>query len=374
MKKAALILLWLFLITDSFTQTVIHMELQNGIFVVPCKVNGLRLKFFMDTGASGVSISLIEASFMLKNGYLQDQDIKGTGYYKNANGEILEGTEIILREVEIGQQILMDVEATIVNNNNAPILLGQTVLSKLGKFEIDYENNTLTLLNGPVNPVTKAASNADSLFYSGIEKDKHDHLSEALQDYSLAIELDPLHGGAYYNRGLIKMKLLDFEGAIIDLTKAIEQLPHFADAYNNRGIAKNQLNDFHGAIMDFSRAIELKPTGDETYYINRANTKLDLSDYYGSISDCDQAILINPNNPNSYVIRGISYIDCKNYKRAIQDFDTAIEYYSNFAEAYLNRGIARILDGDQPGACADWSKAGELGMMEAYDLINRSCK
>jgi predicted aspartyl protease len=68
---------------------------------MPCLVNGLKLNFIFDTGASDVSISLTEASFMLKNGYLKESDIKGTEYYSFANGDIAEGTTILLREVDI---------------------------------------------------------------------------------------------------------------------------------------------------------------------------------------------------------------------------------------------------------------------------------
>ena len=49
----------------------------NGLYTIPCEVNGLRLRFILDTGASAVSLSLTEAEFMLKNGYLKKNDILG---------------------------------------------------------------------------------------------------------------------------------------------------------------------------------------------------------------------------------------------------------------------------------------------------------
>ena len=54
------------------------MKREGGVSIIPCKVNGLNLNFIFDTGASNVSISLTEASFMLKNGYLEEGDIIGT--------------------------------------------------------------------------------------------------------------------------------------------------------------------------------------------------------------------------------------------------------------------------------------------------------
>lgn len=120
---------------------------------MPCKVNGLTLKFIFDTGASDVSISLTEALFMLKNGYLSESDLIGSEYYKLADGKISEGTKIILKKIEIGNLKLLNVKATIVHNLSAPLLLGQSALNRLGKIEFDYSKNSLTILGGALNYV-----------------------------------------------------------------------------------------------------------------------------------------------------------------------------------------------------------------------------
>ena len=118
---------------------------QGGIYTIPCKVNGLSLKFIFDTGASSVSISKSEAIFMLKNGYLSENDIIGRQRFQTASGAILEGTRILIRKIEIGGLILRNIEASVVHSNNAPLLLGQTVLSQLGKISIDYQESSLTI-------------------------------------------------------------------------------------------------------------------------------------------------------------------------------------------------------------------------------------
>jgi peptidyl-prolyl cis-trans isomerase B (cyclophilin B) len=116
---------------------------ENGVYVVPCVVNGLNLRFIFDTGASDVTISLTEALFMLKNGYLKDQDIHEKQQYQTANGEISEGTIINLQSIKIGGFELKNVKASVVETLSAPLLLGQSFLEKLGKFEIDYKTQTL---------------------------------------------------------------------------------------------------------------------------------------------------------------------------------------------------------------------------------------
>lgn len=133
-----------------YSQTVIKMKSEGGVSIIPCKVNGLNLNFIFDTGASEVSISMTEASFMLKNGYLQREDIIGTSKYQDAVGNINEGITIRLREIEIADMKLYNITASVVKNNKAPLLLGQSAMKQLGKFEVDLQNKTLTI--GRLNP------------------------------------------------------------------------------------------------------------------------------------------------------------------------------------------------------------------------------
>ncbi len=128
-----------------FAQTTIKMEKIGGVYKIPCKVNGLGLKFIFDTGASDVSLSLTEALFMLKNGYLSEKDFLGTEYYRIANGDIQEGTKVNLKSIEIGNQKIYNVEASIAHTTNAPLLFGQSALQRFGKFAFDYSSGQLTL-------------------------------------------------------------------------------------------------------------------------------------------------------------------------------------------------------------------------------------
>lgn len=144
--------------TLSFGQTTIQMQKAGGVWVVPCKVNGLGLNFIFDTGASDVSISLTEAVFMIKNGYLLEEDIGDRQYFINASGNITEGTQIILRQIEFAGLRLQNVEATVVNNIDAPLLFGQSAISELGEIRADFTNGVLTILKGQSQDNFKAVT------------------------------------------------------------------------------------------------------------------------------------------------------------------------------------------------------------------------
>ena len=118
---------------------------EGGVCKVKCAINGLPLHFIFDTGAADVSISSVEATFMAKNDFLSSSDIIGKQNYLTADGNITEGTIINLKDVKLGSLHLNNIKASVVRNQAAPLLLGQSVLSKLGKIEIDNTKKVLRI-------------------------------------------------------------------------------------------------------------------------------------------------------------------------------------------------------------------------------------
>lgn len=110
-----------------------------------CDINGLPLHFVFDTGASDVTISMVETTFMMKNGYLNANDVVDSLRYMDANGDVSVGTIINLKNVIFGGLDLYNVRASVVRNQKAPLLLGQSVLGRLGKIEIDNSKNVLII-------------------------------------------------------------------------------------------------------------------------------------------------------------------------------------------------------------------------------------
>ena len=132
---------------QSSSQRVVEIPFTaaNGVTKVDCTINNLSLNFVFDTGASDVTISQVEANFMFKNGYLSDKDVIGSQRYQTADGNISVGTTINLKQINFGGLELTNVRASVVRNQNAPLLLGQSVLQRLGKIEIDNEKRVLKI-------------------------------------------------------------------------------------------------------------------------------------------------------------------------------------------------------------------------------------
>jgi len=125
-------------------KTLVKMVEENGVYKIPIEINGSNMNFIFDTGASIISISSTEAMFLYKQGTLKEEDFIGNVNFQDATGAISEGTIIRLKTVKIGNKILQNVEASIVHNNSAPLLFGQSALAKFGKVSIDYDRNEIT--------------------------------------------------------------------------------------------------------------------------------------------------------------------------------------------------------------------------------------
>jgi aspartyl protease family protein len=130
---------------DATRKVVVQMKKEDGIYKVPVVINGTEMDFYFDTGAGMISMSQVEAAFLLKNGKLNGNDVLGTQSYSTADGSVGRSSIINLKDVSIGGRTIHNVEASIVDNADAPLLLGQSLLSRFGKISIDYEKSQITL-------------------------------------------------------------------------------------------------------------------------------------------------------------------------------------------------------------------------------------
>lgn len=134
---------------SSRIETVTHeiplARQSGGTYLVKASINGLPMDFILDTGCSDVSISQVESDFMFKNGYLSKSDMKGERRYTDANGNVNKSQTVNLATVKLGDLEVTNIKAGIVPNQKAPLLLGQEVLTKFGKVEIDTVHNLLKI-------------------------------------------------------------------------------------------------------------------------------------------------------------------------------------------------------------------------------------
>ncbi len=143
---------------QGLSQTKIPLTIESGVYTVPCKINGTEVKFIFDTGASTVTIS--EAFFKqgLSKGIFMDYDILPVVMnFEIANGDIIEGGLINIRNFEIGGLLLRNVTASVIKSQSADMLLGQSAMQRFGSYSIDNIGKLLVLNEG-----TEIVSNIES--------------------------------------------------------------------------------------------------------------------------------------------------------------------------------------------------------------------
>ena len=89
------------------------------------------------------------------------------------------------------------------------------------------------------------------------------------------------------------------------------------------------------------------------------------------VRDYDQVLRLQPDFVFALYNKANILCAQKEYQDAIAYYTRAIAQDADFAEAYYNRGLTYIYIGENDKGLADLSKAGELGIYQAYNLITR---
>lgn len=127
------------------TETRIPLENLGGTMVAPVVINNaIRLNFFVDSGASEVSIPADVFSTLLRTNTLTQTDITGFRNYKNADGEVFRSNTFVIRSLKLGDVEVLNVPAKVAPTN-APLLLGQSFLKRFKTWSINNSTQELIL-------------------------------------------------------------------------------------------------------------------------------------------------------------------------------------------------------------------------------------
>ena len=191
---------------------------------------------------------------------------------------------------------------------------------------------------------------------------------------------------ASFLRALYDSYTKQFNAALNDYTKAIGQgeaaadsrdLMQFEDSFNafyymNRGVLRADMIEFIASIESNVQVLSMDDSGN-----TRARVKDQVSrsyDYDDAISDMETAVQIMPDLPYLYFNLGNLYCLSKEHVKSIEKYTKAIELYGYMGEAYFNRGLVLIYLKDKDKGCVDLSRAGELGVQDAYSVIKKYCE
>ncbi|MBI5159354.1 tetratricopeptide repeat protein [Candidatus Micrarchaeota archaeon] len=199
-----------------------------------------------------------------------------------------------------------------------------------GEFDDDLDD-----FGGDSSP-----TDARTYYHRGNAFYEKNDFDKAIENYNMAIVLNPNFSEAYFNRGLCYYNKKEFEKSISDYNRSAELDPRNAVIFNNRGDAFYRKQDFEKAIVDYDKAVSLNPRYLKAYY-NRGLAYACQQDYERAVEDFNKVIELNPNFAEAYHIRGLAFDYMGNYEKAVADYDKAIELNPNFTEAINHRELAK---------------------------------
>ncbi|KAL9650803.1 hypothetical protein ABK040_001853 [Willaertia magna] len=166
-------------------------------------------------------------------------------------------------------------------------------------------------------------------------------ITEAINDYGMAIELYGGYYKFYFSRAFLFQQIGDYENSLIDFTASIAHNSNLYVAYRYRGdLYKNYFNDYEKALRDYNKAIQIQPDYYSAYN-NRGVLFKKLKKYDKALEDFDKSIKLKPDSVTSYINRGvIQEVVYKDYEAAKSDYFTVCKLDPNNQEA--KEGYERV--------------------------------
>ena len=187
--------------------------------------------------------------------------------------------------------------------------------------------------------VKHLASNPWAFINRGISHAALKNFTEAIDDFDMAIKLDPTLSAAFGNKGNALFETKLFEQSIEFLDKAIELDSFNVDALLGKSACLTKLKRPEEALIYAERAIELKPDYAEAWS-SRGNALNDLKRHEEALASYKRAIELKPDYAEAWNNRGVALNDLRRHEEALASYERSIELKPDYAEAWNNRGVA----------------------------------
>lgn len=190
----------------------------------------------------------------------------------------------------------------------------------------------------------------------------------SIEYYNGVIATSKVRSIDYFARAMDFMMVKNPTEAITDFSRAIELSPKFALAYMGRACAKYMQIQIEQAKAETDNTPTTSKVQASATILREKKANHDIADV---MSDLDKSIELSPRNIYAIFDKGNMYIMMQNYTAAISCYTNAIALKPDFGEAYYNRGLMYLRMGNKDKGITDLSKAGELGILPSYNVLKR---
>ncbi len=162
-------------------------------------------------------------------------------------------------------------------------------------------------------------------------------------------------------RAVANTALKNYEGAMEDLDKALEANPQFVSALLQRAYVR--------PLLEKAEQISgAETSGAEGRMLAEAAEREALQQ---AMADYDAALRIDPRLAHAWMGKGCLLYQGGDWQGADECFSQAVALRPDMGQALFNRALSRLRMGRKREAMSDLSRAGELGVVQAYNLLKK---
>ena len=178
----------------------------------------------------------------------------------------------------------------------------------------------------------------------------------------------------YENAGKLFNSSLNYYTQAIDKAADEEGVEKLYEGFYrmNRGVLRAEMIDFISSIENNVQVLSMDDAGTTRARVRDQVTR--QYDYGEAIDDMKAAQEVVPDIPYVYYNLGNLYCLSSEHINSIENYSKAISLYPYMGDAYFNRGLVLIYLKDKEKGCIDLSRAGELGVQDAYSVIKKYCE
>ena len=198
---------------------------------------------------------------------------------------------------------------------------------------------------------------------------------EALESYSLALNLTPYSITMLLNRASLYLDMDYLDKAYVDYCNVIDLDAKNQEALGFRAYIYMRRRQYQDARNDYQKLLEVVP-GDKTARIGMAMVNQKLQRYRESLEEFNRLIVDYPKDVSLLKARAELEVEMNTLELALLDLESAVKMAPNDAEIYGMCGDIYLAQGRNREAYVAYEKAVELGVPrpELQDRLKASKK
>ena len=198
---------------------------------------------------------------------------------------------------------------------------------------------------------------------------------EALESYSLALNLTPYSITMLLNRASLYLDMDYLDKAYVDYCNVIDLDAKNQEALGFRAYIYMRRRQYQDARNDYQKLLEVVP-GDKTARIGMAMVNQKLQRYRESLEEFNRLIVDYPKDVSLLKARAELEVEMNTLELALLDLESAVKMAPNDAEIYVMCGDIYLAQGRNREAYVAYEKAVELGVPrpELQDRLKASKK